>query len=224
MIKPIAKFAVIGMLLAIAPALSAKAQMANGYAMATGATTTQPYGHYEFCRTHWAECRYTGNSDPVVLTDAVWSELNAVNRHVNATIAALTDRQIYGQEEFWAYPTNVGDCEDFVLLKRRLLADAGIALGNLLVTMVFLPDGQGHAVLTVRTDRGDLVLDNLSNEVRLWTETGYRFVKRQSTRDAGVWVTISGGAVAIAQPPAMAPGPAPITGEGPLGDIARPAG
>lgn len=209
--------------LAVTVAAPAVAQQIGNYAMATGGETTQPFGHYEFCRNNWAECGHTEVSTPLAINDAVWAQLDAINRQVNASVAAFTDYQIYGQEEYWAYPTSVGDCEDYVLLKRRLLSEAGIPLSNLLVTMVFLPDGQGHAVLTVRTDSGDFVLDNLRNDVRLWTETGYRFVKRQSIRNAGAWVSINNGAVAMAPPPLPGPAAAPTTtGTGPIGPINRP--
>jgi len=83
-----------------------------------------------------------------------------------------------------------GDCEDFALLKRRELAAKGFSLSNLLLTVVRKPDGEGHAILTVRTADGDFVLDNLDPKVRRWNETGYVYVKRQSSRDTGRWLSI----------------------------------
>jgi predicted transglutaminase-like cysteine proteinase len=74
-----------------------------------------------------------------------------------------------------------------------LLADAGWSLSDLLITVVLKPDGEGHAVLTVRTDRGDFILDNLAAEIRLWSETPYQYVKRQSASDTGRWVAIRDG-------------------------------
>lgn len=188
---------------------------AFGVAMATGGVTTQPVGHYWFCESNPGECRRTGAADPVVLTDAAWTQMNVINQLVNANVIALTDQEIFGEPEVWAYPTLVGDCEDFVLLKRRLLAEAGWPLSDLLITMVFQADGQGHAVLTVRTDRGDYILDNLTNDVRLWTETTYIYIKRQSDRDAGTWVSIE-GTRATAGGPAQNGG---FAGEHGLGNI-----
>ena len=69
-------------------------------------------------------------------------------------------------------------------------------LGGLLITVVRQENGDGHAVLTVLTDRGDLVLDNLSPDVLVWNDTPYRFLKRQSTRDTGQWVAIDDGRAA----------------------------
>jgi predicted transglutaminase-like cysteine proteinase len=54
--------------------------------------------------------------------------------------------------------------------------------------------GEGHAVLTVRTNRGEYVLDNLNKDVLPWSKTGYRFVKRQSQRNPNVWVSLGNDA------------------------------
>jgi predicted transglutaminase-like cysteine proteinase len=64
-----------------------------------------------------------------------------------------SDAELYGKVEHWAYPLDRGDCEDIVLLRRRLLAEAGWPLGALLITTVEFPsaDNGRHAVLTVRT-------------------------------------------------------------------------
>ena len=97
---------------------------------------------------------------------------------------------MFGREEVWVYPTSKGDCEDFVLLKRHELIRRGWPIGSLLVTVVRQKNGDGHAVLTVLTDRGDLVLDNLEDQVKVWSQTEYLYVKRQSEFDTGRWVAI----------------------------------
>jgi predicted transglutaminase-like cysteine proteinase len=51
-------------------------------------------------------------------------------------------------------------------------------------------NGDGHAVLTVRTDRGDFILDNIQRRILLWTKTDYHYLKRQSELNAGRWVSI----------------------------------
>ena len=60
----------------------------------------------------------------------------------------------------------------------------------LLVTVVREKNEEGHAVLTVITDKGDYVLDNQNEDILIWSETGYRFVKRQSQSDSKVWVSL----------------------------------
>ena len=159
--------------------------------MPVGRETSQPIGHYQFCQEQPAECNVRSyRTDPVALNDGGWSTLQAVNNAVNAAIQPATDLEIFGVDERWVYPATWGDCEDFVLLKRRMLVEQGWPVSSLLITVVLQPNGDGHAVLTVRTDRGDLILDNLVSEIRLWTETPYTYVKRQSERDTGGWVAI----------------------------------
>lgn len=159
--------------------------------MITGRLTSQPIGHYEFCRTYQGECsQHRRDVRPVVVTANTWASILRINATVNMVIAPQSDLELYGEEEIWTFPDRAGDCEDYVLLKRQLLIDAGIAPGNLLITVVRKPDGEGHAILTVRSDEGDFVLDNLNNEVRLWTDTEYTYLKRQSERHAGHWVSI----------------------------------
>jgi len=155
--------------------------------------TAQPIGHYVFCQAHMAECGVRTRRDPrVVLTPQRWNELVAVNGAVNQQIKAATDEEIYGRPEVWAYPDKIGegDCEDLALLKRRDLIQNGWPTGALLITVVRQKNGDGHAVLTVLTDRGDLVLDNLDPRVLVWNATDYEFVKRQSEYDSGQWVGI----------------------------------
>lgn len=167
--------------------------------MLTGGLTSQPIGHYEFCKALPAECSIRPRDvGPERMNGALWSLLVSVNAAVNDAVKPMNDLDIYGKDEVWAYPVDgVGDCEDYVLEKRRELADRGVSLSNLLVTVVRKPDGEGHAVLTVRTDRGDFILDNLTASVRDWSQTGYRFLKRQATNHTGRWVIIREGSAPL---------------------------
>lgn len=164
------------------------------FSMQTGSVTSQPIGHYEFCKQHHAECAIRTKAAALPrLTPHGWDIVRDVNRDVNASITPMTDAEAFGREEVWSYPVDVGDCEDFVLLKRQKLIKAGFSAADLLITVVRKPDGEGHAVLTVRTDKGDYILDNLNDAVRPWEETGYRFLKRQAIDNTGRWVSIREG-------------------------------
>lgn len=159
--------------------------------MAKAGLTSRPVGHHEFCKRRPAECRVkTKEAKRVRLTSERWNELVEVNNVVNRAITPVTDIELFGREEVWVYPTTMGDCEDYVLLKRRALMERGWPVSALLVTVVRQSNGDGHAVLTVLTDRGDLVLDNLEPHVVVWSQTDYRYVKRQSEFDAGRWIAI----------------------------------
>ena len=159
--------------------------------MPVAGNASQPIGHYEFCLGHPAECAVKSKTEKRVhLTPARWNALVAVNNAVNAAVTPATDEEMFGKAEVWSYPTDKGDCEDFVLLKRRELIAKGWPVGALLITVVRQSNGDGHAVLTVLSDRGDLVLDNLRSEIRVWNQTDYKFVKRQSEFNSGQWVSI----------------------------------
>lgn len=185
-IKTVAK----GLLTALIIGLASNMAHAFSANMMTMGRTNPPIGHYEFCKQYPGQCGTTDDSGPMQLTEARWKTILQVNYTVNSAVEPLTDEQIYGVEERWAYPTSVGDCEDYVLQKRRLLMSKGFAASDLLITVVLQPNGDGHAILTVRTDRGDFVLDNMRNKVLLWADTEYTFLKRQSTRNSGQWVKI----------------------------------
>ncbi|UVK36782.1 transglutaminase-like cysteine peptidase [Mesorhizobium sp. AR10] len=185
------------LLLAIAMQLSAwgTAEAAGPAFMHTGGRTTQPVGHYEFCRQLPQECNErTPKQAPVQLTRKLWATIVNINNSVNTRVMPRTDMEQWGKEEVWSYPDNgFGDCEDYALEKRRELMSAGVPAGNLLMTVARQPNGDGHAVLTVRTSLGEFILDNLEPRVLAWTDTDYTYLKRQSDQNSGVWVTINDG-------------------------------
>jgi predicted transglutaminase-like cysteine proteinase len=150
-----------------------------------------PIGYLSFCVRFPAECRRHGDADAVALSENLWTELVAVNRVINKQIAPVTDLEFYNTEEHWTLPEDSGDCEDYVLLKRQALIRQGWPSGTLLVTVVFDEVGDGHAVLIARTDRGDYVLDNKLDAIRIWSRTPHRYIKRQSVSDPDRWVAIN---------------------------------
>jgi predicted transglutaminase-like cysteine proteinase len=157
-----------------------------------GDVTRAPIGWVEFCIEYKGECD-TKPSQPrdIVLSQRAWADLVKVNDWVNRTIKPMTDLEHWGVVERWNYPDDgYGDCEDYVLLKRRMLMQAGWPREALLITVVRDKKGDGHAVLTVKTERGEFILDNQEAEILAWTETGYRFVKRQAQSDPNVWVAL----------------------------------
>ena len=160
--------------------------------------TTVPYGWVDFCNRYAGECDGpTLRPADVVLTPAALKDIEKINRSVNASIASVTDMEHWGVVDRWDYPLDgKGDCEDFVLLKRKMLMARGYPRQALLVTVVKDHAGEGHAVLTVKTNKGDFALDNLSDRVMRWDETGYHFVKRQSQEDQNEWVSLGGPTVA----------------------------
>ena len=174
----------------MAAVVSAKA--GDPLAMPIGDEAGPPVGWVGFCLDYPHEC----NIPPTTPRDATfspkaWEELVKINRLVNSTIKPMSDLEHYGVIEKWTYPDDgYGDCEDYVLLKRRMLIEAGWPREALLVTIVRESSGDGHAVLTVKTDRGEFVLDNQNDKIVPWSESGYRFVKRQSQSAPSLWVAV----------------------------------
>ncbi|WP_316859896.1 transglutaminase-like cysteine peptidase [uncultured Cohaesibacter sp.] len=153
--------------------------------------TSAPIGHVNFCRKNPSECNVSYRIDRAVkLSKESWAQLIEINGYVNQSIRPVTDKELYRTEELWTYPKSAGDCEDFALLKRRMLIKAGWPATALLITVVKERNGNGHAVLTVRTDRGDLILDNQDPRILPWDKTPYHFVKRQAALQPAQWTAI----------------------------------
>ena len=176
---------------ALAPAApSAALDFTNiAYVQTSAGTTSIPVGHLEFCQSNPAECRSYDRVVPATILDnRNWQQLVSVNAYYNRNVVPVTDQDLYQVAEFWTYPNGYGDCEDFALAKRRDLINAGWHPSTLMIAVVKEANGNGHAVLLARTDRGDLVLDNQDGTIRVWSETPYKFIKRQSQAHAGQWV------------------------------------
>jgi predicted transglutaminase-like cysteine proteinase len=162
-----------------------------------GITKPAPYGWLHFCAAQPAECEPTAPEPKVIsLTPRSWGELNQINSIVNRDVEPISDEdhyKIYEQDilNWWTYPDDgKGNCNDYVLMKRKLLVEAGWPKAALLMTVVIDHHGDGHLILMVRTDRGDLILDNMRDDIVTWDRTGYRFVKRQSASNPNDWIAI----------------------------------
>ena len=160
--------------------------------ISTGDSTRPPVGWVEFCAEHPVDCKVAPTAArDVVLSNKAWADLVRINKWVNENVKPMTDLEHWGVVEKWSYPDDgYGDCEDYVLLKRRMLMEAGWPRAALLITVVREKNGNGHAVLTVKTDKGEFILDNQEERILFWSETTYRYVKRQSQSDPNRWVAL----------------------------------
>ena len=146
-----------------------------------------------FCENYAGECA-VNRSEPgrIALTAATWATIVSVNRRINEAVEPMTDMEHVHVADRWDLAEDgVGDCEDYQLLKRHLLAEAGLPRRAMRMTVVIDEKGEGHAVLTLITDRGDLILDNKTDTILPWHRTGYVFIKRES-QDAVAWVSLGG--------------------------------
>jgi predicted transglutaminase-like cysteine proteinase len=150
-----------------------------------------PVGFVNFCARNPESCKPDGGKPvKLAMSPERWNLIYQVNTYVNGKIAPVSDQDLYGEPEYWAYPTDAGDCEDYLLLKKRYLEGLGFPSSALLITVVLDEKNEGHAVLTVTTSEGDFVLDNRRNDIRLWRDVDYTYLKRQSPRDPRVWVAL----------------------------------
>ena len=132
------------------------------------------------------------STPPVVMDDATWEDLKAVNALINRQIRSVSDRRLHGRLDVWSIGTRAGDCEDYALTKRRALMEKGWPSHALLITTARDGADRPHAVLVARTDRGDFVLDNLTPSVSAWTSLPYRWIKQQSAADPRKWQRLGG--------------------------------
>ncbi len=168
--------------------------MGTATAAAVGGKTSIPYGWVDFCGRRPDQCEV--QALPAVdlkLTPRTWATLDRINRVVNGYIVPESNLDHWGTiQDHWDYPVDgKGDCKIYALFKRKLLLDAGFPRQALLMTVVYDLHGEGHAILTVKTDKGDFILDNLVDNIRSWDATGYYFLKRQSQQDPNIWVSIN---------------------------------
>lgn len=153
-------------------------------------------GYVEYCARHSWDCQpYDKPGATVELTEEMLDTIIDVNRSVNWIIKGSNDRLIYGKDDYWAYPTDIGDCEDYVLEKRLRLLAAGVPASALLITVVWTNSVIGptvdHALLIVRTDKGDIALDNLVGDAYPWQYSPHAFAARQSADDPTRWEIIN---------------------------------
>jgi predicted transglutaminase-like cysteine proteinase len=152
-----------------------------------------PSAWQDFCRRYSDECHPSSTSPSrVALNAETWLIISDINTWANHTIKPVTDLEHWGVVDRWDIPTDQkGDCEDFALLKRKTLHSLGLPQSSLLMTVVINEHDEGHAVLTVATDHGDLILDNVTDQIISWDQTHYYFVERQSMNDPNIWTRLA---------------------------------
>lgn len=171
-------------------ALPKKLNIPTSTAMSTGPKTLAPFAHVRFCKSNPAQCSVSGGRRSVAMTDEKWRQLSRVNSIVNRAIRPVHDRKIGALADHWTLNPRAGDCEDYALTKRAKLLRMGWPSSSLLIATAYAPRVGHHAVLVVRTNKGDYVLDNLRRQIKPWRKTGYRWHKMQSPKNPRYWVKV----------------------------------
>lgn len=149
-----------------------------------------PQGARQLCSDNSWACSVSPRARQISGADL--AAIDQVNRTVNRQTRSIADIIQFQEEENWSLPTSRGgDCEDFALLKKRELIRLGYPAQALLIATVLDKKRRGHAVLVVRTETGDLVLDNLTNRIKKWSETGYIFLRMQDPKTPSRWVSVA---------------------------------
>ncbi|MBL4876949.1 MAG: transglutaminase-like cysteine peptidase [Cohaesibacteraceae bacterium] len=133
-----------------------------------------------FCKSSPRDCR-GGGASKTALGKTTFKKLARINRAVNRAIKPKTDIR-----DIWSINVSQGDCEDYVLTKRRKLIAMGIPASSLRIAVGTTKRGVGHAVLIIRSTSGDLVLDNRNNSIRPWYKTDIKFLAMTSS-NAKTW-------------------------------------
>lgn len=129
----------------------------------------------------------------LIMAPPVWALLYRVNNLVNRDIHMESDQRQYHQVDYWNVESGRdehGDCEDYALTKRHLLMEAGIPPRVLSFGIVRTSWGELHAILIVKSDQGDLILDNIVSDILHWDRTNYTWIKRQMPGDPFDWRTV----------------------------------
>lgn len=131
----------------------------------------------------------------VAMDKATWKQVRTLNRDVNRRIRHQSDLKTYGSADRWIVPAASGargDCEDYVLAKRRALVAAGVPATALSIALVRTRWGEEHAVLLLATHEGEFVLDNLTPWISRWDQVDYEWRQRQAPGRTFDWVSMQG--------------------------------
>jgi predicted transglutaminase-like cysteine proteinase len=157
-------------------------------------TVSSPAGAANLCARYGWACSRSAAPQPISGQDLDLAI--RLNRQINRQVSSISDQGQYGRLEHWALPTGRGgDCEDFALIKKKRLIEAGLDPQMLLISTVLDRDRNAHAVLIMRTGQGDFVLDNLRDDVLHWRQTGYTYLRMQDPADPARWTAVIDGGI-----------------------------
>ena len=162
-----------------------------------GNYTLAPMAFTQFCLRYADQCKpqqIVFRGGPVRLTEERWDDLKMVNKSVNASLVPEPNMAGLAGEKWLVNPSR-GDCNDYAVSKRAELLKRGWPARALLLSEVVTAWGEGHLILVVRTSVGDLVLDNLTPQIRPWTRAPYRWVRMQTPNNPNFWASLASRSV-----------------------------
>lgn len=165
------------------------AQARQSKFISTRGPVAAPTGAKKLCQRYQWACDHSGMADPK--NPLSLKQIRSLNRKINRKYREISDQQQYGQKEYWAPLTKRGgDCEDFALTKKYNLIHYGVPPESLVISTVLDKRRNAHAVLILLTRQGDYVLDNLTNQMKLWNRTGYFYLRMQNPEAPHLWENV----------------------------------
>ncbi len=126
--------------------------------------------HLQACKTDPDACRSEASKFWSLVGQLKTLEgkarLERANQLANTAILYTSDLALHGQLDRWTAPLSTlrvgkGDCEDYAILKYKLLIEAGVPASDLKIVLVRDTSVRvDHAVLSARTGNQWFVLDN----------------------------------------------------------------
>lgn len=154
--------------------------------ISTKARSLEPFAYVLFCTRQPSECAASSGVNTVSLTATKRQELKNINARINRQIRPRNDIGALGGDE-WTLAPKAGDCEDYAITKRHELIRKGWPAAALRLAVAHTAWGEGHLVLVVRTNEGDLVLDSLSGRIKNWRQTNLKWEMIQATGNPRIW-------------------------------------
>jgi predicted transglutaminase-like cysteine proteinase len=158
-------------------------------ALATGRAVAAPAGWLNHCMADLDRCRPGPGGSVAAADNATLALVAQVQREVNRRIAPRGEPE---GRDLWLVGPPSGDCDDYALTKQALLRAAGLPAGAVRLATALLPNGELHAVVTVETTRGTLVLDNLQFEPVPLDMVGYRWLRLEQPGPGLRWMELQG--------------------------------
>ncbi len=156
------------------------------------APTLPPMAFTMFCLKYAGECkphRMVFRGGRLKLTAERWADLKEVNHSVNTGIRPQANLEGLAGEKWLLHPAS-GDCNDYAVTKRHELIARGWPARAVLLSEVVTTWGEHHLVVVVRTFSGDLVLDNLTQNITPWSRKPYRWVRIQMPKNPNYWASL----------------------------------
>lgn len=207
-------FLVVGMLALFSAACSTHGSGPSR--LATAELVAPPMGVFQFCVERLEECGIVetavkadqgekSDDEPTPRADIgepmtdeqALAIARRINAEINMAITYRTDLELWGRDEAWLLPISdhgvaYGDCEDYVLEKRRALIEVGVPEDRLAIATVWSEFTGFHAVLVLRTADNDYVLDNATPHILTVAQTEYEWRSLQVGRNLLEWARVDG--------------------------------